>query len=99
MGQPVVHVEIIGADPESLRRYYGGLFGWAFDVGDAVPAVSAPGQYGFVDAAANGGGANGGVGGGPGYAPRVLFYVGVPDVEEALGEAERRGGTRTMGPE
>lgn len=26
MGQPVVHFEIIGADPESLRAYYGELF-------------------------------------------------------------------------
>jgi len=30
--------------------------------------------------------------------PRHL-YVGVPDVEAALGEAERLGGKRQMGPE
>jgi uncharacterized protein len=28
MGQPVVHFEIIGADPERLRDYYGER-GWA----------------------------------------------------------------------
>jgi hypothetical protein len=28
MGQPVVHFEIIGNDPEKLRVYYGDLFGW-----------------------------------------------------------------------
>ena len=30
MGQPVVHFEIIGNDPERLRGYYGDLFGWEF---------------------------------------------------------------------
>jgi predicted enzyme related to lactoylglutathione lyase len=40
----------------------------------------------------------GGVGGGPGRAPHALFYVGVPDVEAALREAERLGGTRVLGP-
>ena len=48
---------------------------------------------------ATGAGINGGVGGGDGYAPRVLFYVGVPDVEAALTRAESLGGTRRMGPE
>ncbi len=45
------------------------------------------------------GGINGGIGGGAGYAHQVLFYVGVADVEVALAEAERLGGTRVMGPE
>jgi len=100
MAQPVVHFEIIGGDPATLRSYYGELFGWEYEVGDtATDAVSAPGDYGFVDGAANGGGINGGVGGGDGYEPRVLFYVGVPDVEAALRKAESLGGTRQMGPE
>jgi len=30
---------------------------------------------------------------------RVLFYVGVPDVEAALQKAESLGGTRQIGPE
>lgn len=100
MGQPVVHFEIIGSDPGALRAYYGSLFGWTFAASDAAtPAVSAPGEYGFVDASTTPGGINGGVGGGPGLEPRVLFYVGVPDVEAALQEAERLGGTRVLGPE
>lgn len=98
MGRPVVHFEIIGSDPAALRSYYGGLFGWEFQVGDTVTGtVSAPGAYGFVDAASAG--INGGVGGGDGHHPRVLFYVNVPDVEEALARAESLGGTRRMGPE
>jgi uncharacterized protein len=96
VGQPVVHFEIIGSDPSKLRSYYGELFGWEFQVGDATTeAVSRPGDYGFVDGA----GMNGGVGGGEGYEGRVLFYVGVPNVEAALQEAERLGGKRQMGPE
>jgi len=39
------------------------------------------------------------VGGGTGYLSHVIFYVGVPDVEAALREAERFGGKRQMGPE
>jgi len=62
-----------------------------------------PGQYGFASATGSGGkintGINGGVGGGAGYAPRVLFYVGVPSVEAALATAERLGGRRLLGPE
>jgi predicted enzyme related to lactoylglutathione lyase len=100
MGQPVVHFEIIGQDPAKLRSYYGELFGWTFDVGDAATeTVSAPGSYGFVDGSTTGAGINGGVAGGEGYEQRVLFYVGVPNVEAALQKAESLGGTRRMGPE
>lgn len=99
MGLPVVHFEIIGDDPGRLRTFYAGLFGWDYATGDAATeAVSAPGEYGFVSGEATGG-INGGVGGGAGLEPRVLFYVGVPDVEAALAEAERLGGRRLLGPE
>jgi uncharacterized protein len=101
MAQPVVHFEIIGEDPASLRRYYGELFGWDFDTtGPVADAVSEPGQYGFTDPgrSSTGAGIPGGIGGGAGYRPRTLFYVGVADVEEALAEAERLGGTCVSGP-
>jgi predicted enzyme related to lactoylglutathione lyase len=100
MGHPVVHFEIIGSDPAKLRSYYNALFGWEFQVGDATTeVVSQPGNYGFVDGTTTGSGINGGVGGGEGYEGRVLFYVGVPNVEAALQNAERLGGRRRMGPE
>jgi uncharacterized protein len=102
VGQPVVHFEIIGTDPAKLRSYYAELFGWEFDTGNAATkAVSKPGNYGFVDGSTTGDGSgiNGGVGGGEGYEPRVLFYVSVADVEAALQKAERLGGTRVMGPD
>jgi uncharacterized protein len=99
MGHPVVHFEIIGRDPAALRRYYAELFGWTFETGDASSDdVSEPGQYGFIDGTTTGG-INGGIGGGADHDARVLFYVGVPDVEAALQAAERLGGTRRMGPE
>jgi len=99
MGQPVVHFEIIGTEPEKLRSYYGDLFGWEFDTsGPVSDAVSEAGNYGFVSPPDAGPGIPGGVGGGAGYEARTLFYVFVPDVEAALRKAEGLGGTRRMGP-
>jgi predicted enzyme related to lactoylglutathione lyase len=100
MGRPVVHFEVVGQDAATLRHYYGALFGWEYDTASPVaPEVADAGDYGFVDTAANGGaGIPGGVGGGPGRAPYAIFYVAVDDVEQALREAERLGGTRVMGP-
>jgi uncharacterized protein len=102
MGNPVVHFEIIGRDPQRLRDYFGGLFGWDFDTrGPVSPAVSEAGNYGFVDVNASTGGIGipGGVGGGAGYDGHAMFYVGVPDVEAALQKAEDLGGARVIGPE
>jgi uncharacterized protein len=102
MGKPVVHFEIIGTDPEKLRSYYGELFGWEFDTTPPVAeAVSQANNYGFIDrnTTSDGIGIPGGVGGGMGYDSHVMFYVGVPDVETALQDAESLGGTRRMGPE
>jgi uncharacterized protein len=102
MGQPVVHFEIIGADPQGLRSFYGDLFQWEFDTsGPVAEVVSEAGNYGFVDryTTDDGTGIRGGVGGGPGYSGHAIFYVGVSNVETALSEAERLGGTRLLGPE
>jgi predicted enzyme related to lactoylglutathione lyase len=101
MGQPVVHVEVIGTDPTALRSYYGSLFGWEFDTsGEVAREVSTPDDYGFTDGNVTdeGLGIPGGVGGGPSYRPRALFYVSVPDVEEALRRAESLGGARVLDP-
>lgn len=102
MAQPVVHFEIIGRDPGRLRSYFGELFGWRFDTGGPVAeSVSRPGEYGFTEPSAGNGGPGipGGVGGGAGHEPRVVFYVGVPDVGAALRRAEDLGGRHVMGPE
>jgi uncharacterized protein len=97
MGQPVLHFEIMGRDPELLRGYYAELFGWEIDAGN-------PMNYGVIARESNldadGVGIGGGIGASPeGYAGHVTVYVGVPDVEATLAEAERLGGTRMMGPE
>jgi len=102
MGRPVVHFEIIGADPERLRDYYGELFGWQYDTsGQVSKEVSEPSNYGFIDrnTTPEGTGIPGGVGGGGAYRPQTVFYVGVANVEEALQRAERLGGTRVLGPD
>ena len=101
MAQPVVHFEIIGNDPQSLREYYTGLFGWEFQTpSPVVQEVSEPGSYGFLDlvTSEDGTGIRGGVGGGPSYKSHAVFYVGVPNVEAALQRAETLGGIRVMGP-
>jgi len=101
MGQPVVHFEIIGKNPEKLRGYFGELFGWEFDTSSPVAeAVSEPTNYGFMTriTTSDGTGIPGGVGGGAGYQSHAIFYVGVPNVEAALQRAESLGGKRQMGP-
>ena len=94
MGQPVVHFEVVGKDGAKLQSYYSELFGWNI-------VADNPMNYGMVDGKDNGEqGIGGGVGGVPeGYEGHVTFYVAVPDVEEALQQAESLGGTRVMGPE
>lgn len=97
MGQPVVHFEVVGKDPEKLWSYYTGLFGWEFDTNN-------PMRYGVLAREQNlgpdGVGIGGGVGAGPeGYEGHVTFYVAVEDVEASLAKAESLGGKRVMGPE
>jgi uncharacterized protein len=101
MGNPIVHFEIIGADPAKLRSYYGELFGWEADTNSPVAAeVSEAGNYGFINrnTTPDGVGIPGGIGGGLDYAPHALFYVGVPNVAAALEKAIALGGKRVMGP-
>jgi predicted enzyme related to lactoylglutathione lyase len=101
MGQPVVHFEVIGADPARLRSYYRELFGWDSQEGSPVAAeVAHPESYAFIDRMTtdDGTGIPGGIGGGRTYESHAIFYVAVPDVDQALQKAESLGGTRVMGP-
>ena len=98
MGQPVVHFEIIGADPQGLRSFYGDLFQWEFDTsGPVAEVVSEAGNYGFVDryTTDDGTGIRGGVGGGPGYSGHAIFYVGVP---QRRNRPQRGGASRWHPP-
>lgn len=101
MSDPVVHFEIIGKNAPKLRDYYAALFDWKFDTDSPVAVeVSEAGNYGFLDVvtAPNGVGIPGGVGGGSSYESHALFYIGVPNVNDALSKAESLGGKRVMGP-
>lgn len=97
MGRPIVHVEVIGPDPERLRRFYGALFGWDAPAGAPVArAVSEPSSYAFVEPDSSAGAAAGGIGGGPGFGAHAVFYVGVDDVAASVRHAVELGGTLVM---
>lgn len=94
MGQPVVHFEVIGKDPDGLRGFYSEMFGWEF--GEPM----GPTDYTVLSRESGEDGIGGGVGGVPeGYDGHVTVYVQVPEVEAALSKAESLGGRRMMGPD
>ena len=91
MGQPVVHLEVVGQDADMLRNYYSQLFGWKFS------EPMGPTNYTVLEDQE---GIGGGFGSAPdGYPGHVTFYVQVPDVGATLEEAESLGGSRMMGPD
>jgi len=84
----------MGKDGEKLRDFYAELFGWTID-------ASNPLEYGIVERETNfeDVGIGGGIGAIPeGMSGHVTFYVEVPDVEAALVQAEKLGGSRVMDP-
>ena len=85
MGNPVVHFEIRAADPDAARDFYGKLFGWEF------PDGGIPG-YTYVESGVPGA-IPGGIGPTQGGSDLVTVFVGVDDVDVALRQAERLGGT------
>ena len=93
MGNPVTFFEVVGTDPEALRRFYGDAFGWQMRPFPPIAgyAVVGPGSEG---------GATGGIGpayddDGPGHA---TFYVEVANLYEALQKVEDLGGRTVMEP-
>jgi predicted enzyme related to lactoylglutathione lyase len=81
-----VWFEVAGRDLDTLKRFYGSLFGWRIELDPAAPM-----PYGLVNT-----GAEGGIPGGV-YAPGepvgsyVSFYVAVDDLEQSLRQAETLG--------
>lgn len=86
MANPVVWFEIMGKKGNDLREFYADLFGWKYDVVEAV-------NYGMVEA--NGQGIPGGVG--ENDRTWVTFYVSTPSIDDKLAEVEKKGG-RTLMP-
>jgi predicted enzyme related to lactoylglutathione lyase len=90
MPSPIVHAEIRSTDPDATRAFFGELFGWTFPEG-AIPG------YSYVDT----GVPNtlpAGIGPTQGGQPLVTFFVGVGDIEAAVKEATRLGGTVVQPP-
>ncbi len=85
MTHPVMWFEVLGADGGKLQWFYGGLFGWTFD-------VIKPINYGVVKT----GDARGIMGGiGQTFAGTrswVTFYIETPDVTASLEKAAALGG-------
>ena len=85
----IVHWEIQAKDAKRIQRFYADLFGWTIE-------ASNPMNYGMV---ASGGkdAINGGIGGSPNGASRVLVYASVADIDDVLSKAEALG-ARTLMP-
>ena len=89
MAHPVMWFEVLGKDGSRLQQFYGGLFGWSFDVIQPI-------NYG-VAKTGNGRGIMGGIGQTfQGTRPWVTFYVETPDVAASLKKAEGLGGKVVM---
>ena len=100
MGNSVVHFELIGPDPARLRTFYSQLFGWDAPAGAPVAErISGQTEYSFITPSDDAPPVAGGIGGGPGYASHAIFYVGVPDVNEALAKAEGLGAEVVLSPQ
>ncbi|MSQ51928.1 MAG: VOC family protein [Betaproteobacteria bacterium] len=88
---PVVHVEILGADAPRLQRFYTDLLGWKVSLN--------PIGYGYVPVAPVAPVAlTGGVGPSPQGQPLTIFYVKVDDPAATLKRAVELGGKIVMPP-
>jgi predicted enzyme related to lactoylglutathione lyase len=88
--------EVLGNDGGKLQDFYGGLFGWTFDVINPI-------KYGVVKTG-DARGIPGGIGQTfPGTRSWVTFYIETPDVNASLAKATTLGGTvvtpRTVMPD
>jgi predicted enzyme related to lactoylglutathione lyase len=82
---PVVHVEVLGANAPRLQKFYGDLFGWSVTLN--------PVGYGYVPVEPKAPiKLTGGIGPSPQRQPLVIFYVKVADPDATLKQAEQLGG-------
>ncbi len=90
MGNPVVHFEIHGQDPDVLHNFYKRTFGWSIDANN-------PMAYGIVDTNADGKGIPGGIATGGGQRG-VTVYIETDDVRGSLDRAIAAGAELVMEP-
>ena len=89
MAHPVMWFEVLGNDGAKLQQFYGGLFGWTFDVIQPI-------NYGVTNTR-EARGIAGGIGQAfPGTRSWTTFYIETPDVTASLAQAERLGGKVVM---
>ena len=84
MTSSIVHAEIRSTDPDATRAFFGELFGWTY------PAGAIDG-YTYIDSGVPDA-LPGGISPVQGGDALVTFYVGVQDIDSAIGEAKRLGG-------
>jgi predicted enzyme related to lactoylglutathione lyase len=86
MGNPVLHWELTGPDPDTAAKFYSELFGWHTE-SQSTPEM----EYIVVDTHA-GEGINGGIARSrEGQSPMVTFYVEVADCQGTMRKAESLG--------
>ena len=92
MGKPVMQWQILAKDPERASAFYGALFGWTVDAGNAL-------GYRTVSTAADRG-ISGGIWPCPpeGHS-MVTLYVEVDDVAAHVESCRNLGGSVVMGPQ
>jgi predicted enzyme related to lactoylglutathione lyase len=89
VGNPIIHVEVVGKNAKGLQQFFGDLFDWDVD-------TDYPNDYGIAEKA-GGGGADFGAGPSPdGGAGQVTFYVRVPDIDATLAKAASMGASVVM---
>jgi predicted enzyme related to lactoylglutathione lyase len=91
MPAPIVHAEIRSADPDATRSFFGALFGWTFPEG-ALPG------YTYVDTGVPDT-LPAGIGPVQGGNELVTFFVGDQDINAAIADATRLGGTVVQQPQ
>ena len=88
MAHPVMWFEVLGTDDGKLRKFYGDLFGWTFDLNKTGYGVAKTGDTRGI---------MGGVGPTyPGTKSWVTFYTETPDVTASLERATALGGRIVM---
>ncbi len=85
----VMHWEIQSKQPEVLHDFYSEVFGWKIDANNEM-------NYGLVSSKGANGGIDGGIGGSPDAAARVLVYASVPSISSTLELIEDLGGKTIM---
>jgi predicted enzyme related to lactoylglutathione lyase len=89
MGNPVVHFEVTGKDPNALQNFYKRAFGWEIQSMMPEYAMAKPGGQTGI---------NGGIGAAMGEAGHVTFYIAVDDLGAALKKVESLGGRKVSDP-